>query len=1447
MRLILAPILAGALLASPVAAQESEPESLMDILARAAALNAEEQRSGLIAFLENQISSPDRQIRLSNVEGALSSDASIGQITISDTEGIWLVIQNAAINWNQGALIFGRLEINSLSADSIAYIRNPISTEPPAGPSPEAGGFSVPEFPVAVILQNLSVPRVSFGEQVFGLGSLISIDGAMTLEGGAIDADLDIARLDGPGGTLTLDLAYANATREIDLSLELVEPENGIVANLLNIEGRPEIALGLSGAGPIEDLAVSLTLDAANSRVLSGTGTLNQTADGLSIAADLGGPIADILPVAYRDFFGSETALSLDALMREEGGFTLSDFRLTGGQLSLFANATTTADGFLNRLDLSGEIGATDGRPVILPVPGAATTIERAKFDIDFGANGSENWTGDLEVLNFAMPDFAARSLTLKGFGVAAALEDPDNRRITINGDGLLAGISAASPDVRAALGPAIGLGLAALWRSGEPLAVAQFRLSGATFSLDMAGEVAEGQFDGDMVLATDNIAHFSGFAGRPVSGALNLRAAGTLSPLTGGFDLTLLGNGSRLTINDEIADRLLEGPARLTGRVARNENGLEMENFRLSNNAIILTADGTYATGAADFAFDLALADLALISEEMSGQVTVSGTARGAEERIALALGISAPQGTLSSRPLRDATLRFDGLSAGAALTGTLSGSAFLDGHRIGLGAGIDSNPDRLHLSDINFTAPGAQLTGALTQLANGLVDGRVRLAAPNIETAAALFLAQARGAAHADIVLSSAGGTQGADVSADIENVTVNDIVIRSADIEASIADLFGVPVVEGTINGRGIAAAGVNVETLALTATSSEQTTRFSGSAALAGNTNIALAGSLAPIAEGFRVALDRLDLTQNQLSARLAAPTALTVAGETVSFSGVEIAVGSGRITATGSAGEALDIALRLDALPLSIANTVVPGLGLAGTLSGTAQVAGTAANPRATFSAEGSGLNATAISEFGIAPLSLAAQGTFADNRVTLTSARATGAQGLSATAQGTIPLDGAGLDVSVNGSIPLVLANRFVADRGGQLSGTATLDARLSGRLDNPQFSGTVSVAGAEYIDPELALRLQAITGNATLSGDRITINTLSGQLATGGTVTASGTFGLDAPAFTSDLRFTLNNARYADGNLLVATLNGSLALTGPVGRGGLLSGNIAIARADITVPEAIGGGGALIDVDHRNPPPAVSQTLARARVDERASSAGGSGPALGLDVTISAPNQVFIRGRGLDAEAGGALRITGTVNDIAPVGALNLIRGRLSILGQRIDFESGSVTLIGDLDPFIDFVARTSGEGITVFVTVTGRASAPEINFSSEPMLPQDEVLARLIFNRGVGELTPLQLAQLAAAAAELAGAGGNTSLMDGLRQAAGLDDLDIITDDEGNAAVRAGRYIDDNIYLGVEAGAGGQSRVTIDLDITDSLTARGATGTDGNSSIGIFYEQDY
>ncbi len=65
--------------------------------------------------------------------------------------------------------------------------------------------------------------------------------------------------------------------------------------------------------------------------------------------------------------------------------------------------------------------------------------------------------------------------------------------------------------------------------------------------------------------------------------------------------------------------------------------------------------------------------------------------------------------------------------------------------------------------------------------------------------------------------------------------------------------------------------------------------------------------------------------------------------------------------------------------------------------------------------------------------------------------------------------------------------------------------------------------------------------------------------------------------------------------------------------------------------------------------------------------------------------------------------------------------------------------------------------------------------------------------------------------------------------------------------TTDSGATAVRAGKYISENVYTDVTAASDGEAEVSLNLDITDNLKGKATLGSDGNSGIGIFFEKDY
>ena len=436
---------------------------------------------------------------------------------------------------------------------------------------------------------------------------------------------------------------------------------------------------------------------------------------------------------------------------------------------------------------------------------------------------------------------------------------------------------------------------------------------------------------------------------------------------------------------------------------------------------------------------------------------------------------------------------------------------------------------------------------------------------------------------------------------------------------------------------------------------------------------------------------------------------------------------------------------------------------------------------------------------------------------------------------------------GASSDLSVTGSAPLGLANAALAPQ--RISGTARFDLALRGAPALENLSGTISTSGAALSLPTLRNGLEGIDVTVSLAGGRAQIQAQAG-VESGGTVSVAGPAQLSAP-FAADLAVRFD-VTAEDPNLYTADVQGALQIAGPLTGGARIAGRIVIDGAEIAVPSSgITGVGDIPPIRHVRTPAPVARTLERAGQTDEANGngggdGGGGGAAFALDLAIAAPGRIFVRGRGLDAELGGELLVRGTTANPVVSGGFELVRGRLDILQQRFQLDRGAITFQGDLVPFIELAAVTQTDALTASIIVEGPANEPDVRFESSPEVPQEEILAQIFFGRDLSQLSPLQAIQLANSVAVLAGRGSG-GLLERLRGSAGLDDLDLTTDAEGNTAVRAGKYISDNVYTDVQVGQEGDARVTLNIDITDSLTARGSAGAEGDTSLGLFFERDY
>ncbi|MCZ8334260.1 MAG: translocation/assembly module TamB domain-containing protein [Rhodobacteraceae bacterium] len=450
--------------------------------------------------------------------------------------------------------------------------------------------------------------------------------------------------------------------------------------------------------------------------------------------------------------------------------------------------------------------------------------------------------------------------------------------------------------------------------------------------------------------------------------------------------------------------------------------------------------------------------------------------------------------------------------------------------------------------------------------------------------------------------------------------------------------------------------------------------------------------------------------------------------------------------------------------------------------------------------------------------------------------------RGQGPGGIDARVTGSL-LNNGNADLTIVGQAQAGLANAFLA--GQLISGPVRFDLRMAGPAAVSSLSGRVALSGGRIADPSVFFALQDVGVTADLAQGRAQLSGGAG-LTSGGRVALDGTVGLTAP-FPADLRVALQGAILRDPQLFQTTANGEVTLRGPLTGGAAVAGRIVLSETEVQIPSTgLGGGADIPDLRHVNEPGPVHETRARAGLLDSGSGGGGGGRPIALDLTISAPSQIYVRGRGLDAELGGELRLGGTTAAVVPSGAFDLIRGRLDILGKRLDLTQASLTMEGDFVPMLAVAASNESDGITSFVRIDGPATEPEVSFTSSPELPEEEVLSRLLFGRGIDSLSALQAAQLASAVATLAGRGG-IGIVGRLREGFGLDDLDVQTGAEGGATVRAGKYLSENVYSQIEVDDKGQSQINLNLDVTDSITLRGSAGSTGETGLGIFFEKDY
>ncbi|SDD47309.1 Autotransporter translocation and assembly factor TamB [Paracoccus isoporae] len=1021
-----------------------------------------------------------------------------------------------------------------------------------------------------------------------------------------------------------------------------------------------------------------------------------------------------------------------------------------------------------------------------------AIRVERADIrndQLNATANGVISEQSTDATAEVTVSELASLGLGLQGaLDISAGFRDTGDgaRRLTVTGTG--ENLALGQQGNAGTLTGTTNIDLAAVERDGV------FTIEQANLSNDQTRIVAQGVIgpEGTDASAELEISDLSAL-GLGMSGALDAEAS-LQDDGSGARNFTLDGTATDLALRQAGADRALQGETRINAQGSERDGVITIDSARIDNPNLTATAQGVYGPDQTALDVDLQAEDLAFLGGgfggEVDAQATITDSGQGRRYDLTgtaqdLRVGNAQADAALSgeTRFVAEAVQRGSEIEIGRLDAENPQLSISGDGM---LGGGRTAFDAEAISRDLSFLGPG--FGGSLRAEANLRDQGGVQAFEINgTGTDISLGVAQLDPALSGETSFSATGTRRG-------ELIRLESAQVQNGRLSASASGVYGA--------GQTDLTAELSAPDLGFVSPG------FGGGIDATAQIRDESGGrriSAQATANGLRIGNERVDsLLAGQTRAELVA----VQTADGIVLQRLDARNGQVQILADGNPATGLNVDARLaDLAPLA------PGI------DGPAQAVGT-------------------IQQTGA--------GTQMDIAVT-------GPGGTRAQISGL--LAGAATDLRMSGISNAAAANGALRTR--SIEGPVDFDLRMQGEPGLDALTGEVRLSGGRLAEPRIGLTIDDLNLTARLAQGLIDLD-VDGGLSAGGALAVDGTVDLRPGSPVLDLTAVLDEAVVRDPSLYELTADGTVSVTGVAADGPLISGTLNILQAEFRIPSTgLGGAQDIPDITHVGSSWQAAATRAKAGLEPYGSLAAQNaelgGPAATpppnparFDLTINAPNQIFIRGRGVDAELGGDMRLTGDARNPVPIGYLSLIRGRVDLLGKRFDLTEGLVELQGSLIPVIRLVATHQENDITIRIIIDGEVREPDITFESDPELPEEEVLSHLLFGQGLDQISPLQAVQLANALAVLAGRGG-IGVVGNIRDATGLDDLDLTVDDDGSVAVRAGKYLTRNVYTDVELDDEGKTQINLNLDVTNSVTARGSVGTDGESSIGVYYERDY
>ncbi len=1410
--------------------------ALIALLVLCGSAYAAEGDKGVLAdLISRALSSPSMKVSIGAVDGVLSSDASISDIVLSDRQGPWLKVDKVRLVWNRLALFSRRLEVDQLTIGHMQFLRRPLPSETPP---PDTGAQQpiLPELPLKVIIKQFGVQELSLGEPVVGIAARLGISGKATLgppsEG--LDLTLTAQRLDAPGDFKAL-LTYIPATDRLTLNVNSAEPAGGIFAHLANLPGLPPVKLAFNGAGALDNFTAKLDFTAGADVWANGEVVVVRQGAGRRLTLDLNSRLEGLAPSVVQPVFAGETTLKGDVQFNDDSSIALpGGLHLVSAAARLDFEGEKSANGLL---DLKVHAGA---------IPGSTTV---GKLDLNASINGplaSPTIDGAFDAGQIRVEQGSVDRVEASFRASPDGPLTEEKTRILFEGQAKVNGLALADPAFAQAVGRELTLNMHGSASSRGEMTFDALDLSAPSFTAHYSGLLSPSKIRGKANIVARDLSRFALLAGGTLRGEARIAADLDGAPRYGALSATIDAHATKLATNFPMFDRATGGTLDMTGAARLTPGGgFGFSDLLASGQHGSARLNGEYGRDKVDLGARVEIPQTQVLDPRVSGKAEIAAALSGTPSDLTAALKANLGEGRLLDRKTSGVALEALANHVTGLIDANASLSGDVDGHPLQGSMHVAKHDDGgWAIDNLGLSLASARLAGALAVGADSLATGDLSFSATNLDDLSPLVLTKLTGALQAKAGASVADGKQSVSIAANSDRMTIDTNKLEGLKVDLKVADLWGAKIISGFAQLARAEVAGQSITGVKLTATGNASASDLE----LNGN-----ARGLAVTARGrlFGGQPTRLELASFAAQGggqriTLAAPATVTYGRDGLDIKDLAFRVGAGRLSLSGHSGSTLALRASAAALPLAALDLVSPGLGLSGVADGEATIGGTPGSPTGEWRVRLQRVSATQMRNLGLPALDVAGSGKLAGGRTSL-DATINAGTGAALRLTGSAPLAPDGpLDVKVDGSLDARLANSMLSVSGRHAAGSLAIAFQLRGTMAKPQAQGTVRLSGGELRDDQTGFKLTAVTGTFVANGDTIRIDHFAGTTPNGGSISATGEVRLDpAAGFPGSVRVTGQHAQLVANDILSATADMALTITGPLAQKPRVDGRITIVEMDISVPDRFNSVAAPIPgTKHLNPTPTARARLA---LMAKAKGHGARAPLFDatLALTVSAASRIFVRGRGIYAELGGDLHVAGSARDPQVTGGFNLLRGSFTLLSSRLTFTRGDVRFHGDVMPDLDLVAETSTTGVTARISVTGPAAQPAFQISSIPSLPEDEILSRVLFQKSSGSLSAFQAVELANAVGTLS---GQADAFEHIRKSLGVDSLDISSSATGGALVSATRAINDRVSVGVTSGARAQDNgVNLNFDVTRHVKLQAGVDASGGSSAGVGLDWEY